>query len=174
MSSGYITYPTPNEVISGTTIIQGVVPKTMNTLSSGTMTSKSLLNYTLTFWDIYQPNLVTSITPVNSGPFDTPGTLVDCWDLHSLAPGTYVIQLTINYTGNLTVTSQTSNGYLFIGPNATNDPTSSTLNFPRGDDRANGVTVALGAGGTLGVTFVAPAAGPTTQVVFDVTGYFQS
>ena len=77
-------------------------------------------------------------------------------------------------TGNLTVTSQTSNGYLFIGPNATNDPTSSTLNFPRGDDRANGVTVALGAGGTLSVTFVAPAAGPTTQVVFDVTGYFQS
>jgi hypothetical protein len=77
-------------------------------------------------------------------------------------------------TGNLTVTGQTGNGYLFIGPAATNDPTSSTLNFPRGDDRANGVTVALGAGGTLSVTFVAPAAGPTTQVVFDVTGYFQS
>ena len=50
-------------------------------------------------------------------------------------------------TGNLTVTAQTSNGYLFIGPVATNNPTSSTLNFPVGDDRANGVTVALGAGG---------------------------
>jgi hypothetical protein len=74
-------------------------------------------------------------------------------------------------TGNLTVTSQTSNGYLFIGPNPTNDPTSSTLNFPVGDDRANGVTVALG-GGNLSVTFVAPTAGPTTQVIFDVTGYF--
>jgi hypothetical protein len=74
-------------------------------------------------------------------------------------------------TGNLTVTSQTSNGYLFIGPAATNDPTSSTLNFPVGDDRANGVTVALG-GGNLSVTFVAPTPGPTTQVIFDVSGYF--
>jgi hypothetical protein len=75
-------------------------------------------------------------------------------------------------TGNLTVTAQTSKGYLFIGPNAMNDPTSSTLNFPVGDDRANGVTVALGAGGTLSVTFVAPAPGPTTHVLFDVAGYF--
>ena len=75
-------------------------------------------------------------------------------------------------TGNLTVTGQTSSGYLFVGPVATDNPTSSTLNFPRGDDRANGVTVALGGGATLGVTFVAPAQGPTTQVIFDVTGYF--
>ena len=75
-------------------------------------------------------------------------------------------------TGNLTVTAQTSKGYLFLGPNASNDPTSSTLNFPVGDDRANGVTVALGAGGTLSVTFVAPAPGPIAYVIFDVTGYF--
>jgi hypothetical protein len=75
-------------------------------------------------------------------------------------------------TGNLTVTGQTSKGYLFLGPNATNDPTSSTLNFPVGDDRANGVTVALGAGGTLSVTFVAPNPGPSAHVIFDVTGYF--
>jgi serine protease inhibitor ecotin len=74
-------------------------------------------------------------------------------------------------TGNLTVTGQTSSGYLFIGPAATNDPTSSTLNFPQGDDRANGVTVALG-GGNLSVTFVAPAPGPIVHVIFDVTGYF--
>jgi len=32
------------------------------------------------------------------------------------------------------------------------------------------VTVGSGTGGTLSVTFVAPAPGPTTQVVFDVTG----
>jgi hypothetical protein len=75
-------------------------------------------------------------------------------------------------TGNLTVTGQTSNGYLFIGPVAMNNPTSSTLNFPVGDDRANGVTVSLGAGGTLSVTFVAPTTGPTTHVLFDVSGYF--
>jgi hypothetical protein len=74
-------------------------------------------------------------------------------------------------TGNLTVTGQTSNGYLFVGPVATNDPTSSTLNFPVADDRANGVTVALGAGGTLSVTYVSDP-GATTHVIFDVTGYF--
>jgi hypothetical protein len=75
-------------------------------------------------------------------------------------------------TGNLTVTSQTSLGYLYIGPVAQNNPTSSTLNFPVGDDRANAVTVALGARGTLSVTYVAPTPGPTAQVIFDVTGYF--
>ena len=77
-------------------------------------------------------------------------------------------------TGNLTVTGQTSSGYLFLGPGPNNDPTSSTLNFPLGDDRANGVTVGLSPGGALSVTFVAPAPGPTAHVVFDVTGYFVS
>jgi hypothetical protein len=75
-------------------------------------------------------------------------------------------------TGNLTVTGQTNLGFLFIGPTAVNDPTSSTLNFPLADDRANGVTVALGSGGTLSVTYAAPTLGPTAQVIFDVTGYF--
>jgi hypothetical protein len=75
-------------------------------------------------------------------------------------------------TGNLTVTGQTSAGFLFIGPVAMDNPTSSTLNFPLGDDRANGVTVALGAGGTLSVTYAAATLGPTAQVIFDVTGYF--
>jgi hypothetical protein len=78
----------------------------------------------------------------------------------------------IAVTGNLTVTGQTSSGYLFIGPNATNNPTSSTLNFPVGDDRANAVTVALGTGRTLSITLVAPSNGPTAHAIFDVTGYF--
>ncbi|MGZ6266074.1 MAG: hypothetical protein ACXWN4_04120 [Candidatus Limnocylindrales bacterium] len=77
-------------------------------------------------------------------------------------------------TGNLTVTGQTSKGYLYIGPAAMNDPTSSTLNFPVADDRANGVTVALSATGTLSITFVAPAPGPTAHAIFDVSGYFSS
>ena len=78
----------------------------------------------------------------------------------------------IAVTGNLTVTGQTSSGYLYVGPVATDNPTSSTLNFPRGDDRANGVTVALGSGGTLSATFVAATAGATAHAIFDVTGYF--
>jgi spore germination protein YaaH len=78
-------------------------------------------------------------------------------------------------TGNLTVTQQSAAGYLFIGPIATNNPGSSTLNFPVGDNRANAVTVALGTGGALGtlsITYVAGPANATTHVVFDVTGYF--
>ena len=74
-------------------------------------------------------------------------------------------------TGNLTVTDQTVGGYLFVGPTAANDPTSSTLNFPVRDNRANGVTVALSSSGTLSVTYAA-VPGATTDVVFDVTGYF--
>ena len=46
-------------------------------------------------------------------------------------------------TGNLTVTGQTSNGDPFLSPVGANDPTSSTLNFPAADDRANAVTVGL-------------------------------
>jgi hypothetical protein len=78
----------------------------------------------------------------------------------------------IAVTGNLTVTQQSNLGYLFIGPSAINDPTSSTLNFPVSDDRANAVSVALGTGGSLSVTYAAPIAGPTTHVIFDVTGYY--
>ena len=78
----------------------------------------------------------------------------------------------IAVTGNLTVTAQTSAGYLFVGPSPMNNPTSSTLNFPLSDDRANGVTVALGSGGTLSVTYVASASSASAHVIFDVTGYF--
>jgi hypothetical protein len=75
-------------------------------------------------------------------------------------------------TGNLTVTQQSSLGFLFAGPIPADNPTSSTLNFPKGDDRANAVTVALSPLGTLSVTYAAPTLGPTAQVIFDVTGYF--
>jgi hypothetical protein len=75
-------------------------------------------------------------------------------------------------TGNLTVTQQTSLGYLSIGPNAQNDPTSSTLNFPLGYDLANAVTVGLDVNGGLSITYAAPTYGPSAHVIFDVTGYF--
>jgi hypothetical protein len=78
----------------------------------------------------------------------------------------------IAVTGNLTVTQQTNLGFLFIGPAPMNNPTSSTLNFPLNDDRANAVTVALGGGGTLSITYAAPPAGKTAHAIFDVTGYF--
>ncbi|MEX0710559.1 MAG: hypothetical protein WD116_05075, partial [Chloroflexota bacterium] len=73
-------------------------------------------------------------------------------------------------TGNLTVTNPTVAGAAFLGPNPTANPSSSTLNFPLGDNRANGVTLALGSGGTLSATYLASSG--TTDFIFDVTGYF--
>ena len=75
-------------------------------------------------------------------------------------------------TGNLTVTDQSASGYLYMGPTAMNVPTSSTLNFPIADNRANEVAVALRPTGTLSVTYVSATGEATTDVVFDVTGYF--
>lgn len=74
-------------------------------------------------------------------------------------------------TGNLTVTGQTRAGYVFLGPSATSTPTSSTLNFPVGDTRANGVTVKVSGTGRLAAVYKGPA-GSSTHLIFDVTGYF--
>ena len=74
-------------------------------------------------------------------------------------------------TGTLTVTEQSAAGFIYLGPDPTNSPTSSTLNFPPGDNRATGVTVALSPSGSLSATYSAPGGG-STQLVFDVTGYF--
>jgi hypothetical protein len=89
-----------------------------------------------------------------------------------IVTGTAVPVGAVAVTGNLTVTQQQSLGFLYLGPVPANNPTSSTLNFPVGDDRANAVTVALGPGGLLSVTYAAPSLGPTAHVIFDVTGYF--
>jgi hypothetical protein len=75
-------------------------------------------------------------------------------------------------TGNLTVTAQTFIGYVALTPEPTASPTTSTLNFPVGDNRGNGLTVALGTGGTLSAVYVTAAAGQTADLIFDVTGYF--
>ena len=73
-------------------------------------------------------------------------------------------------TGNLTVTDVVTGGALYLGPNATASPTSSTINFAAGDTIANGVTVALAGDGSLSATYLAISG--TTSLVFDVTGYF--
>jgi len=77
----------------------------------------------------------------------------------------------IAVTGNVTVTAQTSAGYLALTPTPTAFPTTSTINFPVGDTRANNVTLSLGAGGKLSAVFKG-AAGARTHLIFDVTGYF--
>jgi subtilase family serine protease len=78
----------------------------------------------------------------------------------------------IAVTGNLTVTNQTNAGYVTLTPSPST-PSTSTLNFPVGDNRANGVTVALSGTGTLSAVYGGPATSSATlDLIFDVTGYF--
>jgi hypothetical protein len=75
-------------------------------------------------------------------------------------------------TGNLTVVGQTKAGYLSITKTSVANPTTSTLNFPLGDTRANGVSVPLNLTGALWIVYKA-APGGTTHVILDVTGYYR-
>jgi hypothetical protein len=77
----------------------------------------------------------------------------------------------IAVTGNLTVTNQTAGGYVSVTPGPNNNPSSSTVNFPVGDNRANNLTIPLGANGKVSAVYRATA-GKTTNLIFDVTGYF--
>lgn len=75
-------------------------------------------------------------------------------------------------TGNLTAVNEGSTGYFSLTPTKpAGTPTTSTINFPAGDVRANAVIVPLGADGKLWITFYGRA-GKKADVVFDVTGYF--
>ena len=75
-------------------------------------------------------------------------------------------------TGNLTVVNQTAAGFAAITPIATNNPSTSSLNFPLGDIRANNVTTPLGGpGGGVGLVYKAVSS-RSAHFIFDVTGYF--
>jgi hypothetical protein len=74
-------------------------------------------------------------------------------------------------TGNLTVVTPTSAGFLFVGPTVAAPFTVSSLNTPRADIRAASVTVKLDGAGRLGVVWKG-AAGSKAHILFDVTGYF--
>jgi PKD repeat protein len=75
-------------------------------------------------------------------------------------------------TGNLTVTRQQQRGHVSATPASVPDPTTSTLNFPYGDTRANGAVVPLNASGGSWFVYVSPSTGMTTHLILDVTGYF--
>jgi hypothetical protein len=75
-------------------------------------------------------------------------------------------------SGIVTVTNQTDSWAVFIGPEPEASPTVSTLNFVKGEVRANGLTVQVGPTGSLSATYISTAAN-STHLVFDATGYFQ-
>jgi hypothetical protein len=74
-------------------------------------------------------------------------------------------------TGNLTVTGQTAAGFVSVTDASEVNPSTSTINFPRGDTRANGITTPLDSGS---LWFVYRAGGgKVVQLILDITGFFQ-
>jgi hypothetical protein len=74
-------------------------------------------------------------------------------------------------TGNLTIVYETAPGVIDLGPAVTAGGTTSSLNFVPGDTRANNVTLGLAGDGYLTAVYRATA-GATTDLIFDLTGYF--
>ena len=73
--------------------------------------------------------------------------------------------------GNLTVVRPSAKGYVTLGPTPTDKPSSSTINFPAKDIRANNVIVPVNADGTLSAVYIA-SGGATVDLVLDISGYF--
>ena len=74
-------------------------------------------------------------------------------------------------TGTLTVTGESGAWAVYLGPSPRPYPSTSTVNFVAGNTVANGVTVPLGPTGSLSATYLA-SRGSTTDLIFDLTGYF--
>ena len=75
-------------------------------------------------------------------------------------------------TGNLTVVNQTAGWAVYLGPTVTNTPTTSAINFNAGVVEGNSLTVMINATtGYVAATYISTA-GNTTDLVFDVTGYY--
>jgi outer membrane protein assembly factor BamB len=89
-------------------------------------------------------------------------------------PASGVPSNAVAVTGNVTVVGQTHGGYVTVAPHLTSgvQPPTSTINFPVGDVRANGMTVPLASGGKLDLMYWSASKADTTNVIFDVTGYF--
>jgi hypothetical protein len=77
----------------------------------------------------------------------------------------------IAVTANVAVVGQTAGGYVTLSTaNPVGTPPTATVNFPKGDIRANGVTIKLSPTGTVFAVFTAPSG--STHLVIDVTGYY--
>jgi hypothetical protein len=75
------------------------------------------------------------------------------------------------FTGNLTITGQTAAGFVSITQDLETHPSTSTINFPLGDTRANGITASL-YGGDIYFVYQG-GGGKSVQLILDITGYFQ-
>ena len=82
-------------------------------------------------------------------------------------PSTGVVAI----AGNVTVVSPSYRGYVFVGPTATSTPSSSTINFPAGDIRANNFIVPVNSDGTISAVYISSVTG-RLDLVIDIFGYF--
>ena len=115
-------------------------------------------------YDTLAPTRILDTRPGQAFRSGTPRSL-HVAGTHGIPSGAVAI------TGNLTVAGQSSGGYLSVTPTPQANPTSSTLNVPVGDIRANGFTARLSGTGTLSVVWKG-ASGSTADVLLDVTGYY--
>jgi hypothetical protein len=75
---------------------------------------------------------------------------------------------------NVTVVDETAMGDLRLFPASGSLPSASTINFTVNKVRANNAIISLGAGGQIAVRCdMAPASTGSTNLLFDVTGYFK-
>jgi spore germination protein YaaH len=74
-------------------------------------------------------------------------------------------------TGNLTVVNESYGWAMYVGPQALNKPTTSTLNFVKGEIRSNGFSAEVSGDGKLSATYISNN-GNSSDLVLDVTGYF--
>ncbi|MEO6208458.1 MAG: hypothetical protein ABIP77_10970, partial [Candidatus Limnocylindrales bacterium] len=75
-------------------------------------------------------------------------------------------------TANLTLTNVVAAGYAAIGPTMTSTPSTSTINLAKGQTLANGLTLRVGAGGTVAAVFKS-SGGATAHKILDLVGYFR-
>jgi hypothetical protein len=178
-SSSTINVPA-GDIRANNTIVQVGLNGTISAvyMASPGATTHLLFDATGYFTPTGEGARYTPVTPVRlldsrsgnglAGPFSTkvPRTV-------PIAGRGGVPSAAVAVTGNLAIVGQTSAGYAFIGPTATAAPTSSTINVPAGDIRANGTAVRLGTGGTVSAVWIG-GTGSSTHIIFDVTGYFLS
>ena len=175
-NAGYTSQLDPNPPSSGE-----IYYRSMVSIPSPT-TDNAVTGHTIPFASksgSYYPIAPTRVVDTRAGAIGPRGSLTSGGGYNfqiagmKVGGGTPVPSNAVAITANVTITRQSRPGWLYLGPNLDSSPTASTINFPIGDDRANGVTIALSPQGTVEAWYGSAAVG-VVDLIVDVTGYFLS